>query len=204
VFIVSVSTPRTPLLRGFQPPEPPCFGVARARKLEFVEMVKIKSRYISKMQNGKVYKIVSSISENIYIGSTFQLLCQRLSRHKACYKRYLEHKSAVYLTSFELIKNDPNVSIILIEEYNCNDKKELHSRERFWIEQNKNIIVNKNIPTRTKQEYYIDNYEHLNEIKNKKFICNECNGYYTHTNRTHHFKTLKHSRKLMVSPISSP
>jgi len=149
------------------------------------------------MQNGKVYKIVSSIIENIYVGSTFQPLCQRLSKHKTAYKRYLENKGK-YNTSFEVIKNDANVCIILIEEYNCNTKMELHSRERFWIEHYKNIIVNKNIPTRTQKEYHNDNIERINEIKNKKFTCSECNGCYTHTNRTHHFKTFKHSKKPMV------
>jgi hypothetical protein len=39
----------------------------------------------------------------------------------------------------------------------------LHARERYYIELNKDICVNKNIPTRTKKEYDEDNKEKIKE-----------------------------------------
>ena len=156
----------------------------------------------AKYNNAKIYKISSDNSENIYIGSTFQLLCKRLSEHKSSYKRYLENKCN-YISSFAIIKDSfydlqnperklSKVQIELIEEYNCNNKKELHLRERYYIELYKSICVNKIVPTRTQKEYHNDNLQSINQVKNKKFICKHCNGGYTHTNRTHHFKSLKH------------
>ena len=44
-----------------------------------------------------------------------------------------------------------NTDIILVESYPCENKNELHSRERYYIENNN--CVNKIIPTRTSKEF---------------------------------------------------
>jgi hypothetical protein len=49
-----------------------------------------------------------------------------------------------------------------IEKFPCNDKNEAHTRERYWIE-NLNAGLNKQIPTRTRREYYEDNRSELIE-----------------------------------------
>ena len=108
-------------------------------------------------QNGRIYKIISDETNKIYIGSTTQPLSKRLSVHKAHYKQYLEgryHK----VSSFDLISLGP-VQIILIEACPCNSKEELEARERHYINENKNIVVNKVHPTRTVKEYYLENKE---------------------------------------------
>ena len=46
------------------------------------------------------------------------------------------------MTSFELIKLG-EINIVLIESYPCKSKDDLHARERHYIEQFKNIAVNK-------------------------------------------------------------
>jgi hypothetical protein len=55
------------------------------------------------------------------------------------------------LTAYELLKQN-HYDIVLIEDYPCENKDQLHSRERFHIEMNENC-VNKVIPTRTDEEY---------------------------------------------------
>ena len=57
--------------------------------------------------------------------------------------------------------------IILIEDYPCDTKHALHSRERHWIEQLN--CVNRIIPTRTQAEYH-----QLNRVK----INNQHKEYY--------------------------
>jgi hypothetical protein len=112
------------------------------------------------MKTGRIYRIISNSSDKIYIGSTCKDLDKRLMQHKTMYKMYLKNGTKRY-TSFDLIKlND--ASIELIEEFEFNNKIELLNREKEHIRTNPNTI-NKNIPTRTKAEYYIDK---INKYKN--------------------------------------
>lgn len=100
---------------------------------------------------GKIYKLVNSVSNDCYYGSTTQPLAVRKGGHKKNYNRWKNNKSH-YVTSFKLFDDDyENVDIVLIEKYPCNDKHELHARERYWIENNK--CLNKYIPTRTIAEW---------------------------------------------------
>ena len=124
-------------------------------------------------QEGKVYKIVDKTTGNIYIGSTAEkYLSQRLQRHIASYKRYIDpNKKQLYMTSFEIFKNN-NFEILLLETYPCNNKYELEVKERYYIENN--TCINKVIPTRTKKEHY--------EVNKKKII--EKNKEYYEVNKT--------------------
>ena len=114
-------------------------------------------------QNGKIYKIVCNITGDIYIGSTTQkYLASRLAGHVRHFKNNL------YVTSSKIIKNG-SYDIVLLESYPCNNKMELHAKERYYIENN--VCVNKVIPNRNQKEYYIDNkkqfLEYYNENKEK-------------------------------------
>lgn len=120
---------------------------------------------------GKIYAIKCNITGIQYIGSTKEkYLSRRLQRHTQNYKYYLESESKKgYMTSFEVIKNGDCV-ITLIEKFPCQNKKELHTRERFHIENCK--CVNKVVPTRTTKEkikFIKDNEPELYKIRyNKK------------------------------------
>ena len=72
-------------------------------------------------QNGKIYKLVSNISNDIYIGSTVNKLSHRLNAHK---------NKANECVSKQLFSNDAVIQIILIESYPCNNKSELKAREQ--------------------------------------------------------------------------
>lgn len=168
--------------------------------------------------NGKIYKIVCNKTGLIYIGSTTKkLLCQRLTAHKTDYNKYKNGKYN-FITSFKVLEND-DYNIILLENFPCNSKDELHARERFYIESIE--CVNKYIPTRTNKEYYEQNkekiidrmkeyqennkenikqykkeyYENHKDKINKKIEC-ECGCKYTHQNKARHIKTKKHQKYL--------
>jgi transcription-repair coupling factor (superfamily II helicase) len=64
------------------------------------------------------------------------------------------------VSSFKIIENN-NYDIILVEEFPCQNKDQLHARERFFIENTE--CVNKYIPTRTPKEYYEDHKEKISE-----------------------------------------
>jgi hypothetical protein len=112
---------------------------------------------------GKIYKLTSSNSNDIYIGSTVLNLCKRKGHHISNYKGFLLNKKP-YMTSFKIIELGGDIDICLLEEYPCNNKEQLHQRERFHIENN--ICVNKNIPSRPKNEYQ-KLYRELNKEKKK-------------------------------------
>lgn len=117
----------------------------------------------NKYQNAKIYKITSSQTNDVYIGSTctFQL-CDRLSGHKRHFRRYINGKYH-YVTSFEVIQYDDAI-IKLIEMFPCNNRNELHIRERYWIEKTHSCI-NKVIPTRSHKEYKEKNRDKILEQK---------------------------------------
>lgn len=126
-------------------------------------------------KNGKIYKLVCDATPIVYYGSTIKSLPQRLAKHNS---------GSNTCGSKELF-DAGNVSIELVEEYPCNNKYELESRERFYIEFMLNnfthrIICNERIPTRTKEEWYQDNKEHVNE-QNRKW-------HKDHTEQVHKYK----------------
>ena len=115
-------------------------------------------------QNSKIYRIVCNITGKQYIGSTRQSLSKRLAKHRCDFKR------GICITSREIIENG-NYDIILVENYSCNNKDELHKRERYFIE----ILdcVNKVIPGRTMKEYRQDNKDIINEKKKQYYENNK-------------------------------
>lgn len=151
----------------------------------------------------KIYKIVDNTNGNIYIGSTCKTLTQRLSQHKYDYKMFDQYKK--YTRAFKILENG-DFDIILLEEFKtCENKEQLHARERFYIDSL--VCVNKNIPSRTKKEYtdsnkdknilraktyYENNKEIIKTTKNSTIFCGCCNCFYTHSNRARHFKSQKH------------
>ena len=119
----------------------------------------------NKYVNGKIYKIVDNTNGNIYVGSTIEKLKERLRKHKVKYKLYLQGKPT-YTSSFKILENN-DYHIELLEDYPCNSKKELETKEREHIE---NIVcVNKIIPTRTKKEWEEENKEKIKEERKKYY-----------------------------------
>jgi len=115
-------------------------------------------------QLAKIYQLTCNITGQKYIGSTTQKLCRRLTGHVNDYKK------GKILTSGKIIANG-KYSIILIEDYPCDNKENLLKRERFYIESIE--CVNKIIPTRTYAEYYLDNIDKLKQTHKQYNIVNK-------------------------------
>jgi hypothetical protein len=119
-----------------------------------------------------------------------------------------------------------NWSMIEIEKFqDCNDINEASAKERYYYEL-LNAKLNTNCPARNKKEYqeinkdkikeyikeyyednkdkiqkfnkeyYEDNKNKINAIKKTQYICDICNGRYTHNNRAKHINTEKHQTAL--------
>jgi len=150
---------------------------------------------VNRYNNAKIYKIISPNTDKIYIGSSIEkYISCRIAGHKKKFRLWSNNKKNKYCTSYKIFEAG-DASIILIENFNCNNKKELHTRERFHIEQNSAICVNKNIPTRTNKEYKIVYKVYFQGWKrgynSKKHKC-ECSGSYTMDHRAEHYKTKLH------------
>ncbi len=121
----------------------------------------------NKYENAKIYKITSIHSDLIYIGSTNQKrLSSRKSGHISQYNRWINNNSN-YTSSFELIKLG-DIDICLIEEFPCENKEQLHKRERYYIENTINCINIKK-PSRPPEEYKKEYREkNIDKIKEKQ------------------------------------
>lgn len=161
----------------------------------------LSKKELQYMNNGKIYKLVSNVTGDIYYGSTIQKLSYRLSDHKAVYTRYLKGKGN-YVTSFKILETG-DYDIHLVENYRCLNKKQLEAIERVYIENYK--CINKCIPTRTIKEWKDNNKKHIAEQskkyrqKSKKYLewrtpifkC-DCGGTYQRQHKTRHMRTKKH------------
>lgn len=118
-------------------------------------------------QNGKIYKLVSNVDNEFYVGSTVQPLAKRKGSHVKDGKR---RSDTLVYQHFNNIGWD-NVVIVLIENYPCNSKEELFSRERFYIEKLQPTL-NRLIPIRTVEEKrtYQKEYHQTDEMKQKMHV----------------------------------
>ena len=112
---------------------------------------------------GSIYVIRSHQTTDIYIGSTIQLLCQRMASHKRDYKKWIQGEYH-NVSSFDILKYD-DAYIELIEEGIFESKQLLHAKEGHYIRTMD--CVNKNIPCRTQIEWREDNKEKLAIIHKK-------------------------------------
>lgn len=118
---------------------------------------------------GKIYALKTYQSDDVYIGSTTQALCQRKGGHKRNFNRYKKGKYC-YVTSFKLCEYD-DMYIELIENYPCATQEELHKREGEIIREIN--CVNKVIAGRSKKQWYEENKERLNQKSKENYLANK-------------------------------
>jgi len=162
---------------------------------------------------GKIYRIVSDKTDEVYIGSTVETLERRFSIHKSYFK------IGRYCSSAEILKHG-DARIELIKDFPCNSERELAKEEdKYILDCCK--VVNCNRASRTVAEYYQENRaeiaaqqkryyeanraerlekfkqyreanrERISEIRNEKFDC-PCGGKYTKKHKSQHEKSKKH------------
>jgi hypothetical protein len=165
--------------------------------------------------NGRVYKIICSVNDIVYIGSTFNTLRDRFRKHAS------SSQCVIYNHINELGKD--KFKIILIKEYQVVDRMHLQAFEQLWI--NKTKCINKNnsfcISKQYQKHFYLKNREYkkskandfrlnnpdynkkyysankkrLNVHKKRDITCNVCNkimkfsSYYKHIKSKNHEKT---------------
>jgi len=131
---------------------------------------------MSDYTKGKIYRLFNDdMLGLVYYGSTTQTLKKRLAIHKYDFNR------GINITSSVLFQTD-NFKIELVENYPCLNRKELETRERWYIENNE--CINNRIPCRTMKEYQqlnkdkIAEYRKLYIVKNKEKLANHRKLYY--------------------------
>jgi hypothetical protein len=115
----------------------------------------------------KIYKIWSHLGDKIYIGSTTKkYLSERMSRHRADYKRWKNEKCD-YTTSYALFDEYgcDNCIIGLLVAFPCVDRDEQAQLEGRYIQEY--VCVNKNIAGRSTRQRKQDNREHNAEQEKK-------------------------------------
>lgn len=151
---------------------------------------------------GRVYKIISTEGNEVYVGSTFNTTRNRFSQHKKDYQKwkknnvkYSKHNVSVNKL-FEKYGKD-KCKIILIKEYDVLDRFHLEVYESLWIYKLKSI--NNQIPFVIKKlrskKYYKDNKDQFSIKRNKTFGC-PCGGSYAYSRKANHMKTKKHQTYL--------
>ncbi len=117
-------------------------------------------RIMNRYNNGQIYKLVNTVDDKIYIGSTCTPLAKRFYQHKKAACKYSTRK--VY-EALNTIGWD-NCRIVLIEEYSCANKNELIAKEQYYID-----LLN---PTLNKHAASGQRCVH----NRRRDICKECGG----------------------------
>jgi len=151
----------------------------------------------NKYSKGKIYRLINSLTEEtIYIGSTVDKLCKRMTGHRTACKK---NKTQVYKFINEFIFIE-NIKIILIEKYPCDSFDELRMREQYYIEQFKEQIkntMNAFTSQETKKEQAKINNKLYVQKNKKKFKCELCDFYaYNIKDLKKHFGTKIHLEKI--------
>ncbi len=117
-----------------------------------MEDKKKKSDY----SQGKIYKIVCNKTGLIYIGSTYRDLDKRLKEHVDDCKRYLDKKTNHLISSiYVIISNDYKIE--LIENFPCQNRKELEKREYYYIDNSECINTHRTSMNSLKYTEYQEN-----------------------------------------------
>ena len=162
--------------------------------------------------NGKIYKILNTINDEVYVGSTTQSLAKRMSWHRNSLNSKRSKKQVLYQYMKEY--GVDNFYIELVECFSCKSKEELLAREGHWIRCVGTL--NCRVSGRTKEQYRQDNRdmyaessrkyyqnkkEQIKEKQVEKIQC-ECGLFYSRANKNQHVKTLIHSKRMNNIDIS--
>jgi group I intron endonuclease len=76
----------------------------------------------------KIYKIINSVNDKIYVGSTCSKLCKRMADHRSSAKDISSRRDSPFYTAIRNIGVE-NFKIILIKNFPCSSSDELTSEE---------------------------------------------------------------------------
>jgi len=115
-----------------------------------------------------IYKLCSKDPNvtDIYVGSTTNFRSRKYDHKSKCNNKSETNKK-YNLKVYKFIRDNggfENWEMIMLQEYSCENKKQLQSRERYYIELLKSSL-NGQLPTRTQQEYNIDNEDKIKDYQ---------------------------------------
>jgi hypothetical protein len=117
--------------------------------------------------NGLIYKLVHKEdydNANIYIGSTTNFRGRKGGHKTSCNN---ENGKNYKNPKYQIIRENGEWDaweMIQVEAFPCTTKKELETRERYWIELMKPNL-NRTIPTRSGKEYKIYNADKIKQYR---------------------------------------
>ena len=145
----------------------------------------------NKYKQGKIYKLICTETLDLYIGSTIETLKERLRKHRG---KCNGCKSKNFI--------DPVIE--LIEDYPCNNKRELEKREQYYIDNNECVNLKNSYTSKEERKeydkkyskeyypkYYLENKDDYNKKRKEKFKC-ECGSIYRKSDKARHERTKKH------------
>lgn len=138
--------------------------------------------------NGKIYKIVSSYTDMVYVGNTTKkLLSQRMYNHRTDCRRWIKGKTP-YCASMSIMLY-PDAHIVLLEEYPCKTKDQLKAQEQHWIDKFGDLAVNlnKSYTGYENKKDYMQIYNSTYRQKNRKKMLKQKKDDY-HKNRKRYLK----------------
>lgn len=177
------------------------------------------------MVNSKytIYKLLCLKTGKTYIGSTKNKIGRRISGHRANYRQFVKgNKKYNYCSSFDVLKNNDYECKVLLEI--CGDdinQAYIRKLERKYVEDElrKGICLNRNIPSRSQDEYrrihrqkltayhrrkynecskfreYKRKYYLRKKEKMVKIYCKCCKKEYYENSKTRHFQTKYHIKR---------
>jgi group I intron endonuclease len=134
-------------------------------------------------QKGKIYCLRNTVNDMVYVGSTTQLLCERMRLHRSDANKEKKSNVKVYKAFKDL--GVEKFYIELLEDCPCDRKEQLLKREGEYIrkfDSHKNGY-NEQVAGRTIKEYYENNKEIIKEKNkeyyenNKDIIIEKCKNY---------------------------
>ena len=172
-------------------------------------------------KNGTIYKILNTVDDACYVGSTCQALSNRMAYHRKARARKVKNTKGIYSKMLEI--GVDKFYIELIENYPCDNIEQLRKREGEYIRQlgtlNINIAgrtpkegmtayreTNKDELKQKKKQYYDEHREQIliqkktyskinsgtiNEKHREKILCC-CGCWTTYGHKLRHERSLKH------------
>jgi hypothetical protein len=111
--------------------------------------------------------------KEIYVGSTIDFKQRKYQHKTVCYN---ENSKDYNKPLYYFIRNNggwQNWSMNKIEEIESVDKEIIKKYERKYIEENRDIVLNKDLPGRTREEWYQDNKEKICEQRKERYENNK-------------------------------
>ena len=160
---------------------------------------------------GHIYKIICSLDNNfIYIGSTFNELRHRFSKHKENYKCWIDNGRTTKFkhTYYDLVDKYgfENFKIIKIKSYlvyreNNKDRKHLSVYETLWINKTKNCINRIPFTINLKKPKVLNIKSAIHDPKYKNYTFPNQVRYYDNNKKEILEKMKKKHSKIVNCPI---